>query len=395
MERHVCPLNHDFGNLKNLIFCDVTLREGEQTPGVSFTFDEKIELIRRLDAFGVHQIQIAHPKFDERILEFCARVCAMPTKCKKEIMSHGGWDKCIDAIDRLVECNPDIVHSYFPVSPYILDNWNDNSPEWIRQRIQLVTSHIKHYDKIASISLLDSTRADPELVVSFAKAAAEAGADRIRIPDTVGVATPDSMYELVSKVVEAVEPYNTIVGIHTHNDFGLALANTLAGIRAGAKLADASVNGLGDRAGNVSLVELAAALEVLYGASTGLQINQTMELSKYGEKISGVKIPTNKPIIGENVFTDQTELHFLAQSHQKYALQGVDPEIFGAHRSFLYGKLTSDRIIALTAEKAGVQIDPSFYPAIRDALYEAAESCKGRTIHESDFWQIVNTVIKK
>ena len=177
MERHVCPLNHDFGNLKDLIFCDVTLREGEQTPGVSFTFDEKIELIRRLDAFGVHQIQIAHPKFDERILEFCARVCAMPTKCKKEIMSHGGWDKCIDAIDRLVECNPDIVHSYFPVSPYILDNWNDNSPDWIRQRIQLVTSHIKHYDKIASISLLDSTRADPELVVSFAKAAAEAGAD--------------------------------------------------------------------------------------------------------------------------------------------------------------------------------------------------------------------------
>ena len=296
----------------------------------------------------------------------------MPTKCKKEIMSHGGWDKCIDAIDRLVECNPDIVHSYFPVSPYILDNWNDNSPDWIRQRIQLVTSHIKHYDKIASISLLDSTRADPELVVSFAKAAAEAGADRIRIPDTVGVATPDSMYELVSKVVEAVEPYHTIVGIHTHNDFGLALANTLAGIRAGAKLADASVNGLGDRAGNVSLVELAAALEALYGAPTGLQINQTMELSKYGEKISGVKIPTNKPIIGENVFSDQTELHFLAQSHQKYALQGIDPEIFGAHRSFLYGKLTSDRIIALTAEKAGVHMDPSFYPEIRDALYEAA-----------------------
>ena len=174
-----------------------------------------------------------------------------------------------------------------------------------------------------------------------------------------------------------------------------SLQDTLAGIRAGAKLADASVNGLGDRAGNVSLVELAAALEALYGAPTGLQINQTMELSKYGEKISGVKIPTNKPIIGENVFTDQTELHFLAQSHQKYALQGIDPEIFGAHRSFLYGKLTSDRIIALTAEKAGVQIDPSFYPAIRDALYEAAESCKGRTIHESDFWQIVNTVIKK
>ena len=395
MERHVSPLNTDLGNPKGLIFCDLTLREGEQTPGVTFTLEEKLELIRRLDEFGVDQIQIGHPKFDERILELCAKICAVPTKCKKEIMSHGGWDQCIPAIDRLMECKPDVVHSYFPITPYVLDNWNAGSADWVRDRIRRITEHIKKYDKIASISFLDSTRADPDLLVSFAKTACEAGADRIRIPDTVGVATPEAMYEMVSRVVEAVEPYHTIVGIHTHNDFGLALANTMAGIRAGARMIDASVNGLGDRAGNVCITELAVALEALYGVETGLRIDQTMELAKYGEKISGIKLPPNEPLVGENVFSDQSELHFLAQAQRKFAFQGVLPEEFGAHRSFLYGKLTSDRVIAVTAEKAGIPIDPAFYPAIRNALYEAAESRKGWAIHEADFWKIVAPIIGK
>ncbi len=248
MERHVSPLNENLGSPKNLIFCDLTLREGEQTPGVTFTLEEKMELVRRLDEFGVHQIQVGHPKFDEKVLDQCAKICAIPTRCKKEIMSHGGWDQCIPAIDRLMECNPDIVHSYFPSTPYVLDNWNSGSPDWIRRWVQTITEHIKSYGKIASISFLDSTRTDPDLLVSFAETAAKAGADRVRILDTAGVATPEAMYELTCRVVDAVAPYGAIVGIHTHNDFGLALANTLAGIRGGAQLVDISVNGLGDRA---------------------------------------------------------------------------------------------------------------------------------------------------
>lgn len=394
MERCVSPLNGDLGNPSDLIFCDLTLREGEQTPGVTFTYEEKVELIRRLDQFGVQQIQIGHPKFDERLLEMCANICSIQTNCKKEIMSHGGWDQCIPAIDRLMECNPDVVHSYFPTTPYVLDNWNDGSPAWICSRIREITAHIKKYGKIASISLLDSTRTDPVQLVSFARSAAEAGADRVRVPDTVGVATPEAMYEIVSRVVDAVSPYGTIVGVHTHNDFGLALANTLAGIRAGAKMVDASVNGLGDRAGNVSITELAVTIEALYDVPSGLHIEQTMELSKYGELISGIKLPPNKPLVGENVFSDQSELHFLAQAQRRFAFQGILPESFGAHRSFLYGKLTSDKIIALTAQRAGIDIPLELYPAIRDALYEAAESQKGRAIHESDFWSIVLPILQ-
>ncbi len=395
MIRHVSPLNGDLGKPQDLIVCDLTMREGEQTPGVTFTLEEKLELLRRLDDFGVHQVQISHPKFDERILELSAKICAVPTRCKKEIMSHGGWEGCIPAIDRLVECNPDIVHSYFPVTPYIVKNWNDGSPEAIRARIREVTSHIKNHGKTASISLLDSTRSDPDLLVSYAVAAAQAGADRVRIPDTVGVATPESMYELVSRVVEAVTPYGVLVGVHTHNDFGLALANTLAGIKAGAKLIDASVNGLGDRAGNVSLTQLAAALEILYGADTGFKLDQTCDLARYGQQISGVAMAANTPLTGDMVFSAQSELHFMAQDQERYAFQGVLPEVFGAEHSYLYGKLTTDSVIALTAKRAGRNIDPGCYPAIRAALYEAAESRKGYPLREKDFWQIAEPVLQK
>lgn len=392
MERHVSPLNGQLNAPSDLIVCDLTLREGEQTPGVTFTFEEKEALLRLLDSIGIGQVQIAHPKFSDKLLEFCARVCAMGLGCKTEIMSHGGWDRCVEAIDALAQCRPDIIHSYFPTTPYVISDWSDASPAWIKRRIVTVVEHIKKYDALANVSLLDATRADPDLIVDLAVTAAKAGADRVRIPDTVGVAGPEAVYELARRVVDAVSPYGVIVGVHTHNDFGLALANTLAGIKAGAKLIDASVNGLGDRAGNVAIAELAVALEALYGVSSGLDISRMVELSRFGEKIAGVNVADNKPLVGRHVFSDQSELHFLAQAKQRFAFQGVIPETFGASRSFLFGKLTSADIISLTAERAGRRIEPGQYTAIQRELYRTAETSKAHPIFEDEFWRIVERV---
>ncbi len=395
MESHVSPFNKALNRTKPLLFCDVTLREGEQTPGVTFTLEEKLALAHELDEIGVGQIQIAHPKFSRQSLDVCKAVCAMePRKFKTEIMSNGMWERVFEAIDKLNDyCNPDIIHSYFFGSRYQYANWTKQSKLDMLNRIEKVVAHIKSKGKICNISLLDATRTDdPKYLQEQIRTAVDAGANRVRLPDTVGTCDPDGYYKVVSMAVEIAEPKGVLVGIHTHNDFGLALANTLAGIRAGADLVDTTVNGLGDRAGNVDLIELVVLLEGFYGFHTGIDVKKLKSLSEFAEKIAGKKVHTAKPLTGEHVFSDESELHNLCMRDNPFAYQGILPASFGASRKTIFGKLTSDKVIDMVCERAGRTIDRALYPKIIDELYELADTHKNYVIDEAKFWALVETL---
>lgn len=396
MESSLGVFNKKLDRSSSLIFCDVTLREGEQTPGASFTLDEKMQLVRLLDEVGIGQVQIAHPRLNERSLEVCEKVCAIETKLKKEIMSNGMWEHTFDAIDRAAECRPDIIHSYFFASKYQYPAWGPQTKLDMLKRIDRVTDYIKGKGTLCNISLLDSPRTDdPDYLLQQVEAAGKAGADRIRVPDTVGVCDPEGYYALVSRVKETAAKYGMLVGIHTHNDFGLALANTLAGLRAGADLVDCTVNGLGDRAGNVALAELTVLLEGFYGISTGIAIKRMKEVSEFAEKISGIEIPANQPLVGKHVFSDESELHNLCMYADKHAYQGILPEEFGASRKTIFGKLTTEKVLDLVSERSGKKIDRECYPLLLDTLYEYADHSKGVVITEKMLWEILETINKK
>lgn len=364
------------------------------TPGVAFTNEEKKILVRKMDEVGIHQIQIANLGFNDNAKLLAAEICSMGLNAKTELMTSGNNSRWKEAIDYTFECNPDIIHCGLPVSSQIYaPAATDAGREHLKKRACEAMEYIKSKGKIANISLADSMRADPEFLVELVTLAAKAGADRIRIADSVGVGSPEGVYETVSRCVEAVEPYGAIIGVHNHNDFGLALANTLAAVKAGAKLIDTCVDGLGDRCGNTSSAELAVATAALYGREIdGIQLSKLTELSQLTSKLTRLEIDGRAPLVGRYAFSNSAEDHIKGQEEYAFAFQGILPEEIGTRRLITFGKNTGPFVIGLMAKTNGVDIPEELYPAIRAELTKMAEDIKGRPLFDEDFWVAVERV---
>lgn len=385
-----------------LVFCDMTLREGEQTAGVSYTMEERKELIRRLDEAGVEQVQLYNvwggSALREGQLEVCRQLCAMERKqIKTEIINFYTDDltRYREMIDIVSSVHPDVIHTGYSATPEGFNGkWNDDTPDDLAERIKFSVDYIKSKGCICNISILDSTRTTPEVLSKLIRAAVEAGTDRIRLTDTVGLATPDAIRKICNIATDEIGNRDVVLGMHTHNDFGLGVANMLESIRCGATLIDTSINGLGERCGNPAFAEIVVALEALYGIDTGIDTSKIMELSKYVEQISGVRIPSNAPLVGKFAFSDGTEKHIVSSFYNPFAYQGIIPEDIGAKRISIFGKGMSDNVIRLTAEKAGRVIPDDLYPAITKVLYERASNEKGKVFLEEDFWEVVDGLLK-
>lgn len=392
MRTTTCPYAGTFRMPKDMIFCDLTLREGEQSPGVSYTLEEKIQLVQRLDEIGVSQIQLTTPGLNPTVLEICKTICAMDLKAKKEIMTAAQADNWREQVDAAAGCNPDIIHAGFEVSRYNQRVWNEETKNHLFDRIKETASYIKKTGKLVNISFTDATRAEFTFLMDCVETAVRAGAGRIRICDSFGVATPESYGAVISNAVRIAEPYGAIIGAHCHNDFGLALANTIACIQAGAKLIDLCVNGLGDRAGNACLIEAIITLEALYKQPTGMNVEKCTELSKFVEKISGIPIHPGKPFTGANVFAEEAAAHAIEQFIRPVEGRSLVPEDIGGKLGVIYGKLTNETVIELTAKVSGREIAKENYADILKALYDKAETSKGIPLYEKEFWEIVETV---
>lgn len=388
-----CPWAGTFTIPDDLIFCDLTLREGEQSPGVTYTEEEKLELVRKLDDYGVQQIQLTTPGLNPRILSLCRKITSLGLRAKTEIMTGGmaaNWKECVDAA---ASCNPSIIHSGFEVSEYNRKEWNESVKSAMLERIAQVTAYIRRTGKLVNISFNDATRAEFTFLMQCIETAAQAGADRIRICDSFGVGTPEAYTVAVENAVRIAQPYGAIIGVHCHNDFGFALANTIASIRAGAKMADLCCNGLGDRAGNADLVETVLVLETIYKKSTGFRVEKSLELARYVERISGIALPAGKPFVGANVYAEEASDHAVEQFTRPVYGRSIVPEDIGARLGVIYGKLTDERVIRLSAQAANRDIPEQCYGRIMQALYDEAEQRKGKPLYETDFWTIVDKIM--
>lgn len=308
-----------------LLLNDVSLREGEQSLGVSFSLEQKLELAQALEAAGIRQIQVGYPGRFPRDAEAVRAVAEALEHARIEAVALAfvaDWEAEIDAC---LASGAGVVNVVYRASDRLHALLGVSRREALRRTEEAVARAAAGGVTVA-FSPSDSTRADPGFLAELWSAAAAAGAGRVYVADSMGAATPG----LVAHLVERARGVTGLpVGVHCHNDFGLVVANTLAGVVAGAEIADVAVNGLGDRAGNAPLEEVAAALALLYGSDPGIDLAALTALSELFAAASGRPLPPNKPITGPAVFAHSLPTHVQAIAVDRRSIQPFEPELVG------------------------------------------------------------------
>lgn len=329
---------------------DTTLRDGEQTAGVVFSNEEKVQIARMLDEIGVHQIEAGIPAMGGDEMEAIKSIIALGLKS-----SVITWNRpVISDIDCSLECGTKAVALSISASDIHIQYKLRQSREWVLQSIKKATKYAKSHDLYVSANAEDASRADPDFLIQFAQVARDAGADRLRFCDTVGVLEPFRTYEAICRLIEES---GIDIEMHTHNDFGMATANALAGIRAGAKWVNTTVNGLGERAGNASLAEVVMALKHIEKIDAGIDTTRLRALSLYVAEASMRPLPVSQAIIGDNIFAHESGIHADGVLKHPPTYEAFSPEEVGLERQIMVGKHSgSHTILFKFASEFGIEL---------------------------------------
>ncbi len=340
----------DLPDPEDIVIYDTTLRDGEQTPGVSFTPDQKLEIARLLDELGVQQIEAGFPVVSEGEMEAVRRI------------AREGLDAEVLCLCRMLEgdvdaalrCDVDGVITFIATSDLHLRHKLKMSREEVVERVGRVVEYAKDHGLWVAFSAEDGTRTEFGFLREVYTTAEEAGADRVHATDTVGVMIPEGMRVFVRKIRSVVD---VPIGVHCHDDFGLAVANSLAAVEAGATAVSTTVLGIGERAGNAALEEVIMALEKLYGMELGFRTEVLAELARTVAEYAGVDIPPNKSVVGENVFRHESGIHVAAVLEEPRTYEPMDPEEVGMERSIVLGKHTGRKAVEAKLRELGVEPD--------------------------------------
>jgi len=318
------------GGEKVRIF-DTTLRDGEQSPGVTVTPEQKVQIARRLDELGVDAIEAGFPVVS------AGEMYAVKTIANSGLHSEVcGLARAVDAdIDAAIKCDLNYVHTFIATSDIHMQFKLKMTREQVLERAVHAVDYAKKHGLKVEFSAEDATRSDRAFLIQVFKAVAHAGADRVDIPDTVGYSTPQYITELVKEVSEATK---LPISMHCHDDFGLAVANSIAGINAGAECAHVTINGLGERAGNASLEEFVMALQCLYNRKHNINTQLLYETSKFVSNTMGIIVQPNKAIIGENAFGHESGIHTHGVLNNPLTYEPISPELVGRKRWLQAGK---------------------------------------------------------
>ncbi len=307
---------------------DTTLREGEQTKIVKFTKEQKIEIAKLLDDFGVDKIEAGHPIISKRDFE-CVKAVA-ESKLKAEILGHARAN--LEDIDAVANAGCNWVGIFCGINELSRTyKLNGKSTEEVYLMIREAIMYAKRKGLKVRYTIEDATRTPIENLIEVALLAKKARADILSIADTVGCATPESIFEIISKLKQKTD---IPLEVHCHNDLGLALANALAAYKAGVDTIDVSINGIGERAGIVSIAELCAVLKLKYNEDKW-DLSKLQKLSEKVIKYTKLKPDEFRPIIGKNVFTHKADLHIKAVKKNPSTYEFINPKNVGRTRKIL------------------------------------------------------------
>jgi homocitrate synthase NifV len=317
-------------------FSDSTLRDGEQSPGVAFSKDEKIHIAELLDELGVAEIDCGIAAMGGSEADSIRAIAKSNPKARLIT-----WNRAVkEDIRASIDCCIESVAISIPASDIHILRKLEKSRSWVLEQLFATVDFAKSQGLYVCVGAEDSTRADEAFLALFFKTATEAGADRLRISDTLGIMEPFSMYEKVRKLKKSI---SIPLEIHTHNDYGLAVANALAGFKAGAEYISVSVLGLGERAGNASLEEVALAMEHLVGVKTGLRLEVLPRLCHYTSAAANRQIYPGKPVVGAKIFSHESEIHAAGILKDPTNYEPYSPCILGLERDIPVGKHTGRR----------------------------------------------------
>jgi len=362
---------------------DTTLRDGEQTPGVSLTPEEKLEIARQLTRLGVDAIEAGFPISSEGEAAGVKLVAGEGLSAEVYALARASSQD----IDAALRCDVGYLHIFVATSDLHLQHKLRFSREQALEKAVQAVSYAKEHGLVVEFSAEDATRSDSEYLGRVFRAVCDVGADRVNIPDTVGVTSPTVMQGIVRSVRRAVD---RPISVHCHDDFGLAVANSLAGIEAGAVQAHVTVNGIGERAGNASLEELVMALHQLAGKKTRVNTTLLYETSRLVAKITGVVVQPNKAIVGDNAFGHESGIHTHGVSAEASTYEPFDPTLVGRRRWFQAGKHAGAHGIAAQLAEMGLSPTTEELAQIVSRVKDLAD--KGKTVTDADLLAIAETV---
>ena len=328
---------------------DTTLRDGEQTVGVVLDPEQKLEIARLLDELGIDRIEAGFPRVSQD--DWDAVRLISDAGLRAEIW---GFSRAVPAdLEALVELGVRASVIESPISDLKLDAIGV-SREKMLDRITSAMRFAAEHGIHAAFFGVDSTRAQPDFYEQVYKAAVDAGAQEVAVVDTLGIAAPEAVADLVGRTVEWVGQ-DVPVHFHGHNDFGLATAAAVAAVRAGARWVHGTINGMGERAGNANLGEVALALRALYGVESNLRLEQVREVSERVRELSGYELEPWKPVTGETLFRRESGA-VASQFHDPPSIEPYSSELVNAERGIVLGKKSGLDSIRIKAEELGLDV---------------------------------------
>jgi len=371
---------------RRVAVCDTTLRDGEQTAGIVFANIEKYKIAQLLDDAGVRQIESGIPAMggDEKV-------------AVKHIAHMGldasilGWNRAdIQDINDSIDCDVDSVAISMSSSDIHIQNKIRKSREWVLDKITEAVQHAADHGLYISCNAEDASRADLGFLVEFAKTAKAAGASRLRYCDTIGREDPFTTYDRVKAIIDLV---GIEVEMHTHDDFGMANANTFAGIKAGAKFASTTVMGIGERSGNTALEEIVMACRHLLDIDTGIDPLKLKPLAEYVSTASGRPIYVSKPFLGANCFAHEAGIHTdgIIKDHKNY--EPYEPEEVGLERVIFIGKHSGRSTLVSDLGRRGIKLDDDTAAALLENVRKASIALK-RSISSDELFCLYNNMMK-
>ena len=364
-----------------IIIFDTTLRDGEQAAGASMTIDQKVEVAHQLDRLGVDVIEAGFPVSSPGEMSAVQRICKeirRPIICALTHANKKGVDAAWDGVKDAAHPR---IHVFLSSSEvHMLHQLHKDREEVLTMAYEAV-KRAKSYTDDIEFSPMDATRSDPQYVYQLLEAAIDAGATTVNIPDTVGYTTPEEFYNLITGIRAHVKNIDkATISVHCHNDLGMAVANSLAAVRAGAKQIECTVNGIGERAGNAALEEIVMALDTrkdTYNSYSQINTQEIVRTSRLVSEHTGFAVQPNKAIVGKNAFRHASGIHQDGVLKERSTYEIMDPKKIGLKSNELVlGKLSGRHAFKSRLEDLGYSLSEEELPRAFDRFKELAEKKK-------------------
>lgn len=375
------------GNQRTIRIADCTLRDGEQQAGIVFDRGAKLTIARALDRLGVYEIEAGTVASSDEDRAAIRSIVDAGLDAKISVLCRG----LVQDIDLAAELGVWGVRLSFPISEVErAHKLKGISNADYKEKALALTRHAKDKGLAVIFSPYDTTRANPDFLAELVAALDESGTvDRLRIVDTTGCALPEAITEIVTRIRQAAP--GLALEIHCHNDFGLACANTLAGVRAGADYISSTINGIGERCGNAATEDAVMALEVLEGYRTRLKLDQFREISRMVSDLSRIPVPVNKAVVGDNAFRHEAGMVVAGVLKEPFTAEAYRPEIVGQKREILLGKKSGLVSIAYKLGETGLKLPEERHPELLERIKQVATR-EGRGVTDAEFAELVGAM---